>query len=222
MSQAYLKKIKGRYLTAKFRFFKKVWDKKVKILDVGCGSKSPSLTKNVFTNCIYHGIDRHLYHNTEHDIACANKFFEANLDENPDMPFLEDQLYDVIIFSHVIEHLVHGDRVLAVACKHLAEDGVIYVEYPGPKSLSLPSMKGTMNFSDDPTHVRLFDIKEVANIMLSNNVTVVKGGTRRFWPSYILLIPRLFKIVFCRVSPAGALWDMYGMAEYVLGIKKQK
>ena len=48
----------------------------------------------------------------------------------------------------------------------LKPDGCIYIEFPSVRSLNLPSMRGALNFCDDKTHLRIYSIQEVANILL--------------------------------------------------------
>ena len=69
--------------------------------------------------------------------------------------------------------------LLAALTAKLKPGGSIFVEYPSVRSLSLPSMPGTLNFCDDHSHVRVYDLKEVANVLLANGMLITKAGTRR-------------------------------------------
>ena len=97
----------------------------------------------------------------------------------------------------------------------------MYIEYPGIKSTTLPSMYGTLNFKDDPTHVRLYSTKELSILFEANNCQVLKGGTRRNL-SYMLAMP--FRIVNYAVRGkkinANVFWDITGFAEYIYIQKK--
>jgi hypothetical protein len=103
----------------------------------------------------------------------------------------------------------------------LKKNGVIYIEYPGQKSTTLPSRKGTLNFYDDDTHVRVYSVPEVSEVLSDSGFEVLSGGTRRSWKN-ILMMP--IKFVHNRIKygyvMASVYWDWYGFAEYVWARKK--
>ena len=123
--------------------------------------------------------------------------------------------------SHIIEHLFNGDLVIEGLVKKLKKGGKIYIEYPGEKSTKLPSMKRTLNFYDDPTHVRIYSVPEINNVLVNNNFNVLKKGTRRYWP-YIILLPFTIVTEFIKYKfiPGGVFWDLMGFAEYLYAEKK--
>ncbi len=191
-----------------------------RILDVGAGNHSASVTKRWFPHCHYAGIDRdRAYHNDAADFAAMDEFFELDLTQ---LRFdrIPDASYDVLLLAHVIEHLANGDEVLRALVPKLKPGGMIYVEFPGPRSLRLPSKKGTLNFHDDDTHVRVFDAREVAGILEGCALRVAYARTRRD-PRGILLLP-----VFVLRSkqkhgyvPGGVFWDLFGFADEVVAVK---
>lgn len=187
--------------------------KEFTLLDVGCGDRSPEIVRNRFPHCNYYGIDKCLINPKEN--SDKNAFFQIDL-ENDSLQALPDAFFDAIIISHVIEHLSNGLTVIERLVPKLAKGGIIYIEFPSVKSLNFPSMHGTLNFCDDVTHKKLYDIKEIANILLSKNLKIVRAGTRRD----ILRIgvsPLLY--FYCRmrrIPYAGAFWDILGFAEFVL------
>jgi len=81
-------------------------------------------------------------------------------------------------------------------------------------------MYGTLNFSDDPTHVRVYSIPELRNIFSKNNSTVLKSGTRRNI-YYLSAMPfRIIKNWLQGKKLQGNIfWDLLGFAEY-LWVKK--
>jgi hypothetical protein len=117
----------------------------------------------------------------------------------------------------VIEHLPNGDEVLRALVPKLKPGGFLYVEFPGPRSLTLPSKRGTLNFRDDATHVRVFDHREVAGILRGCGLSVVRSGTRRD-PIGILLMPvHAWKAKRKHgYVPGGVFWDLFGFADQVL------
>lgn len=188
-----------------------------RLLDVGAGNHSASLAKRWFPNCHYAGVDRDRnYNNDAADLAAMDEFFELDL-TRLEFGAIPDAGYDVLLLAHVIEHLANGDEVLRALAPKLKPGGFLYVEFPGPRSLALPSMKGTLNFRDDETHVRVFDHREVAGILRGCGLRVVSSGTRRdplgvlFLPARVLNARRVHGFV-----PGGVFWDLLGFADQVL------
>lgn len=186
------------------------------LLDVGAGNRSASKTKAVFPNCQYYGLDIDRSTNyTEADFAQMERFYELDLTAL-DLSVLPDAFFDYINMAHVMEHLHNGDAVLPLLIQKLKPGGHFYIEYPGAKSLTLPSMEGTLNFKDDPTHVRLYSVPELSALVLQHNCVVLMSGTRRNWV-YILAMP--LRIVGAWVQGkkplANVFWDLLGFAEYL-------
>ncbi len=204
-------------LSPKIRtFYSEYRKKKFTLLDVGCGNHSPSRAKYFFPEVEYYGIDRDVYNNDEQDLKIMKSFYKKDLEKDPlgDIP---DDFFDVIVFCHVIEHLDNGLDVVEQLSKKMKKGGRIYIEFPSIKSLSLPSMKGTLNFCDDATHKRLYDLKEIANVLLKNNCRIIRGGTRRNWWGIMLAPVAVVNALMRGWAPAGALWDVFGFADYVYG-----
>jgi len=84
-------------------------------------------------------------------------------------------------------------------------------------------MPGTLNFCDDDTHVRLYDLKEIANVLLESGLKVIKGGTRRNLVSIIVMPVRIiYHILKYRKIQGGDFWDISGFSEYIYAIKKRR
>jgi SAM-dependent methyltransferase len=129
---------------------------------------------------------------------------------------LPDAFFDYINMAHVMEHLHNGDAVLPLLIQKLKPGGHFYIEYPGAKSLTLPSMEGTLNFKDDPTHVRLYSVAELSALVVKHGCVVLMSGTRRNWV-YILAMPiRIVGAWLKGKKPlANVFWDLLGFAEYL-------
>jgi SAM-dependent methyltransferase len=199
-----------------------VGNKNAKILDIGSGSHSASITKQWIPDCHYTGVDREKgYVNDEHDFQSMDEFIEMDL-TSLNLNAIPNNTYDLIIMSHVIEHLHNGDLVLIELLNKLKVGGVFYLEFPSARSVSFPSMKETLNFFDDPTHCRIFSIQEVANIFMKNHFKVYEARKRSSWFN-ILLMP--IKIPIQLISKGyvrgGVFWDLYGFADYVIAIKEK-
>ena len=66
---------------------------------------------------------------------------------------LYGEKFDVIYFSHVIEHISNGLEVLKNFRTLQNKVGPVYVETPSEGSIYFPKKRNsTLNFYDDPTH----------------------------------------------------------------------
>ncbi len=206
----------------KFRFLHSIFkNKDFNLLDVGAGSHSATKTKNIFAQCNYYGIDiTKTYENDEADFKAMSGFYEMDLTA---LMFnnIPNNFFDVIIMSHIIEHLHNGDKVIEGLLPKLKQGGYIYIEYPAERSTRLPKMKRTLNFYDDPTHVRIYTVPEVSAILQKHNMQVLFAKTRRYWP-YIILLPitLISETIKYGFVPGGVFWDITGFAEYVFAKKK--
>ncbi len=195
-------------------------DKKFSILDIGCGNHSASVTKKYFPECEYYGLDKETYNNSEYDFKLMNKFYRLDL-ENDSLVAIPDNFFDVVIMNHVIEHIVNGIEVVESLSKKIKKGGRIYIETPSVKSLSLPSQPGTLNFCDDKTHKKIYNLIDVVNALIKNNFKIIKAGTRRdkvgiFFSPYFIA-KRLIK----KESLSGfSIWDITGFAWFIYAEKR--
>lgn len=186
------------------------------MLDIGAGNASASKTKLLFPNCVYYGLDLNKdYGNTEADFKLMEDFYEMDLTQLDFSP-LPDHFFDAIWIVHVIEHLHNGDAVIEGLLKKLKVGGYLYVEYPGEKSKSLPSMTGTLNYYDDATHVRLYSIPELKNLFERNHCKVLNSGFRRSW-FYISVTPAraVLRLLRGKKITGNIFWDLMGFAEFL-------
>jgi len=206
-------------MAPKFKFlYKDFKNKKFTLLDVGCGNRSASITKALFTNCTYYGLDRDNYNNKNEDYILMEKFYKIDLSYDS-LDLIPNDHYDVILLTHVIEHLPNGLEVISLLTPKLKNNGVIYIEYPAVRSLNFPSMRGTLNFSDDPTHVRLYDVKEISNLLMSHGFRIIRAGVLRDkWK--IIFSPLLIIFHLARGTlSAGVFWYIIGFADFVYARK---
>jgi SAM-dependent methyltransferase len=201
----------------KFIFLKRSFgNKPFRLLDIGAGNHSATKAKKVFPLCEYHGVDMEKdYNNSEEDFKLMTAFYEMDLTKL-DFTTIPDNYFDGIWMVHVIEHLYNGDEVIKKLLPKLKTGGYMYLEYPGQKSTRLPSMYGTLNFKDDPTHVRIYSVKELGSLFESHNCKVVRSGIRRN-PWFIMAMPfRMIADVVSRKKLHGNIfWDVLGFAEYL-------
>ena len=210
-------KILASTLVSKISFLQRSFPNgQFKLLDIGAGNHSASKIKSVFPQCEYHGVDLERdYNNDAADFALMDAFYEMDLTQL-NMKAIPDNYFDGIWMVHVIEHLHNGDQVILELLPKLKSGGYLYIEYPGIKSKSLPSMHGSLNFHDDPTHVRVYSVAELKQLLEANSCKVIKGGSRRnVW--FMLAMP--FRILqhwlTGRKLKGNIFWDLLGFAEYV-------
>lgn len=210
-----------QYKTPKVKYLHRLYkDRPFRLLDVGAGNHSASKTKKLFANCEYHGIDIvDDYGNSEADFDAMDVFYNLDLTK---LQFdkIPDNYFDFIRVAHVIEHLHNGDQVILQLLNKLKSGGHIYLEYPGEKSTRLPSMEGSLNFYDDKSHVRIYSVSELTQL-LGDKVRVVKAGTRRNI-YYIMAMP--FRIagnwLKGKKLQGNFFWDLLGFAEFVFAQKR--
>jgi 2-polyprenyl-3-methyl-5-hydroxy-6-metoxy-1,4-benzoquinol methylase len=193
----------------------------VRILDIGAGSHSASITKKWIPKAHYTGVDREKeYHNDPHDLEKMDTFIQMDLTQ---LQFnqIPDNTFDLIIMSHVIEHLHNGDQVLMGLTKKLKTGGIIYLEFPSERSVSFPSMRETLNFFDDPTHCRIFSIREIANLLMSSQFRIRQAGRRQSWQNILLMPIKIpLQLLTKGYVKAGVFWDIYGFADYIIAQKE--
>ncbi len=109
------------------------------------------------------------------------QFHRANLEQDC-LPWADASM-DAVTCMHLVEHL-HGLRVLlSETARLLRPGGTVYFEMPHIKTINLPSAKGafTLNFYDDPTHIKPVEIGPLAEQATAAGLQLVSTGTSRNW-----------------------------------------
>jgi SAM-dependent methyltransferase len=93
---------------------------------------------------------------------------------------------DTITCMHLVEHLQGLDILLREIARLLKPGGLVYFETPHPKTLALPGLGKsaipfTMNFHDDPTHVRLVTTDELVQAAQRAELQIEATGVSRNW-----------------------------------------
>lgn len=98
---------------------------------------------------------------------------------------------------------------------------MIYIEYPSARSTKFPSMKGALNFYDDPTHCRIYTLDEIESLLLEKSFKILSSGVRRDWVRIVLLplfmVSSKIKLGYVSGSVFG---DLVGFADYVFAEKQ--
>jgi 2-polyprenyl-3-methyl-5-hydroxy-6-metoxy-1,4-benzoquinol methylase len=206
----------------KFRFVRGKLPKGARILDIGCGNGSPTLTKRWFPGCHYAGADIQRYNLSDADVAAMDEFFSLGADGSG-FAAIPEASYDFVIANHVIEHMADPVPIVAALCAKIKPGGFIWIAFPSVRSLALPhSVDETLQFCDDPTHVYLPDVREIANILLANGVAVLHAGRSRegFFTTLTDVLKlgkrRVVKLFTGRFSGRG-MWYILGFEDHVFG-----
>lgn len=194
-----------------------------RVLDIGCGNHSPTLTKAYFPHCVYHGLDRERWNNDAADAAATDHFYPIDL-ESEELDEVGDEQYDVVICSHVLEHLSNPESVATKLARKLKANGMLYIEVPSSRSMKLPRAKdgwfgirGCLNFYDDETHVTLVDLEEIRALLTKQGYAATEPRYRFlwrrvvFWPLYAAT-----GIALRGYIPASVMWDVTGFAKYIV------
>jgi len=128
-----------------------------------------------------------------------------------------DASMDTITCMHVIEHLDDLTNLLREMARLLKPGGRVYFETPHPKTVDLPRTGGkfTLNFFDDPTHIRVVTMEELASKLPPGSFQIEKTGVSRNWifaashPLFCLM-PESRKRFTARVHWIG--WSAYLVA----------
>ena len=210
----------------KFRYIRrKLRSSSIRILDIGCGNGSPTVAKRWFPGCHYSGADIQRYNLSDEDIAAMDAFYLLGADGSG-YAAIPDGSYDFVLLNHVVEHMANPAPILAALCAKLKPGGYFWIAFPSLRSLSLPSsVDETLQFCDDPTHVRVPDMREIANILLANGVRILHAGRSRegfltTLGDIVKLVKRLvMKAVTGRFSGRG-LWYLLGFEDHVFGQRR--
>src|SRR5215472_10817812 len=98
-----------------------------------------------------------------------------------------DKSMDAMTCMHLVEHLNDFTLLLRESGRVLKPGGKIYFETPHPKSLAVSSPSGsaagmfTLNFFDDPTHIRPVAVGALARLVRKAGLEVLTSGTSRNW-----------------------------------------
>lgn len=200
-----------------------------RILDVGCGNHSPTVTKQYFPRCRYEGLDRERWNRDAHDDALMDAFHEIDLDRPELLAAVPAEAYDLVICSHVLEHLRDPWAVLPGLVRTVKPGGFFYIEVPAERSLRLPrardgflGIRGCLNFADDPTHRGLVNLDRLAELVGRLGLRVVHRG-KRFLLRRVILLPLYAAagLILRGYIPASVVWDVLGFADVLIAERPQ-
>lgn len=149
--------------------------------------------------------------------------FEVS-DWNVTRPEFDGITFDAIICAHFIEHIADPTSFVTWAARKLNERGRVYLEWPSPNSLALPSRAELENvgvpliisrFDDDHTHRTLPDGDAMAADLQANGFSIAARG--------IVRLPWLEDEMLAHFSEANdgfsrqaAFWSYTGWSQYII------
>lgn len=127
-----------------------------RLLDVGCMGfvQIATAARNGRTDLQHFGVD---FVDPDGELPAGFTFVKADLAKEP-LPF-DDDFFDVVVASHVIEHLEDPVGLIRECVRVCSPGGIIYLEAPSERSAMMPSMPfhwdrfHSLSFYDDPTHI---------------------------------------------------------------------
>ena len=141
-------------------------DSKMKILEVGCGGgwHLKKFKDNNFNNLtgIDLGSDYINYGKERYNIDLQNTAIDKLSDT-----------YDLIILSHLLEHIIDLDSFIQQLSQRINPQGYLYIELPG--ILMTGYTYGKLNRSLQNAHTYYFTLATLTNIMNKNGFSLVKG-----------------------------------------------
>ena len=157
-----------------------------RVLDCGCGAGDNARVLRA-RGCQVTGIT---ISPSEMEIASAycDKVILANLEEGLPKNIGDD--FDVIMMSHVLEHLIQPQKILQDAHQVLAPDGILAVALPNALhySVRLKFLRGKFDYTDsgilDNTHVRFYTYESGRRLIEQNGYNVYHDqseGTFFLW-----------------------------------------
>ena len=145
-------------------------------------------------------------------------------DWNKSPPEFDGQTFDAIVCAHFIEHIADPTSFVAWAQRKLKPGGRIYLEWPSPDSLSLPSRRELeaegvnliiSRFDDDHTHRELPDSDVMIKAFNSCGFVVETQGIVRLpWLEDEMLAH--FRDAEDGFSRQAAFWSRTGWSQYLV------
>ena len=152
---------------------------KIKLLDVGCGNRSPQNVKAVLNKVYYVGIDVGDYNQTPDSKGFADEYHIVKAEEFAEEIEKYKNVFDVVLSSHNIEHCNEPERVLNAMISALKKGGKMYMAFPSEESQFFPGFRnGCLNFYDDSSHNKIPNWKKINSILSERNMKILYKAKR--------------------------------------------
>lgn len=197
------------------------------ILDIGCGNNSVLTIKKHFKDIYYTGVDVKNFESISPEYS-LNKISHSLIDKHilcePEnfAKTIENiqNLQDIVISSHNIEHCFEREKVLAAMLKKISSGGSLYLSFPCSDSVNFPKRKGCLNYYDGDDHLGIPpDFDEIIKTLKSKNFQIT-FATKRYRPIILLIIGLILEpLSFFLKKRFIGTWELYGF-ESIIHAKK--
>lgn len=192
-----------------------------KVLDVGCGNRSPKRFKTQRPDIRYVGLDVSDYNQT-----APEQFADQYIVTTPDRFTAEigkfENDVDAVVSAHNLEHCLHPDEVLEAMLAAVKPGGTIYLSFPCGASVNFPARRGCLNFYDDPSHRNVLDPEATRAAVRAAgfDITFSRNRYRPILPALIGFFFEPVSRLTKRQAPLGCTWALYGF-ETVIWAKRK-
>lgn len=197
------------------------------ILDVGCFGFQVYKSCQLYNKNLYHyGVD----YCTPDESSIPDGFVFKNADLNKDQLPFDDNFFDLIVASHIIEHLNDPISFFSELVRVCKPGGKIYIEAPSERSLWMPGnpfdheMFYSTSYFDDPTHTHrvwtpqsFYRLSKYFACEIQSTGRIVSWKIRLIFPILLILalITRNGKLL------QKVIWGTIGWASFIVVKKPQ-
>lgn len=140
-------------------------------------------------------------------IEKALRVFAGTAEELP--AEIENERYDCVVMSHVLEHTLDPGRAIGNAIRLLAEHGILVIETPNNQAKGLQRSGALWPWLDVPRHLNFFTSESLRAICEAHELRVrdlqYRGYTRQFDPDWIRTEERIRDIFAAKVGHMDGL-----------------
>lgn len=187
---------------------------KIRILDVGCGDGvyESLLPEQISNMAEFFGVDLAINQiNKSRNLFVDLKSVDL---DHKQLPY-NDNSFDLIICSEVLEHLFFPDKVITECNRVLKKNGYLLLTVPNVASLPIRlnlifrGYSRMINYSDNNEHIRFYSVVDIDNLTKNKfrMITVSGIGSLLFarWNAgFLLPMPRVLQIIANKYMPTLA------------------
>lgn len=192
-----------------------------RVFDIGCGNRSPERVKVLRPDLYYIGIDVQDYAQSAHSVGLADEYRVTSPDLFLSAIADEQETMGAVISSHNLEHCEDPMAVIGCMAGALKPGGMLYLSFPCEASVAFPSRRGSLCFTDDPTHRAPPPWADVLAQLASHGMTITFAA-RRYRPWLPLTLGALLEpasMLTRRVMPLGSTWALWGFESVIWAVK---